>query len=77
MPATLESDDIHITFLNWIFTVISGSLSPAWRVLRLWMEERSPFRRVHANILNKQSRTSYKGWSSNLGVGRGANKSSP
>jgi len=52
MPATLESDDIHITFLNWIFTVISGSLSPAWRVLRLWMEERSPFRRVHANILN-------------------------
>ena len=26
-----------------------------------------------ANILNKQSRTADKGWSSSLGVGRGAN----
>jgi hypothetical protein len=25
------------------------------------------------NILNKQSRTANSGWSSNLGVGRGAN----
>jgi hypothetical protein len=33
--------------------------------------------RVAANILNKQSRTVDKGWSSNLGVGRGANNSSP
>jgi hypothetical protein len=33
--------------------------------------------RVPANILNKQSRTADKGWSSNLGVGRGANNSSP
>jgi hypothetical protein len=31
--------------------------------------------RVAANILNKQSRTSNKGWSSILGVGRGANSS--
>jgi hypothetical protein len=30
-----------------------------------------------ANILNKQSRTADKGWSSSLGVGRGANNSSP
>jgi hypothetical protein len=30
-----------------------------------------------ANILNKQSRTADKGWSSSLGVGRGANISSP
>jgi hypothetical protein len=29
--------------------------------------------RVAANILNKQSRTADKGWSSILGVGRGAN----
>jgi hypothetical protein len=28
-------------------------------------------------ILNKQSRTADKGWSSSLGVGRGAKKSSP
>jgi hypothetical protein len=37
--------------------------------LRLWREA--------ANILNKQSRTADKGWSSRLGVGRGANNSSP
>jgi hypothetical protein len=30
-----------------------------------------------SNIVNKQSRTSDKGWSSSLGVGREANKSSP
>jgi hypothetical protein len=30
-------------------------------------------RRVPANILNKQSRTTDRGWSSSLGVGRGAN----
>jgi hypothetical protein len=34
-------------------------------------------RRVAANILNNQSRTADKGWSSSLGVGRGANNSSP
>jgi hypothetical protein len=33
--------------------------------------------RAAANILNKQSRTTDKGWSSSLGVGRGANNSSP
>ena len=30
-----------------------------------------------ANILNKQSRTADKGWSSGLGVGRGVNNSLP
>jgi hypothetical protein len=33
--------------------------------------------REAANILNKQSRTADKGSSSSLGVGRGANNSSP
>jgi hypothetical protein len=33
--------------------------------------------RVAANILNKQSRSADKGWSSSLGVGRGAYNSSP
>jgi hypothetical protein len=33
--------------------------------------------KVAVNILNKQSRTADKGWSSSLGVGRGANNSSP
>jgi hypothetical protein len=31
--------------------------------------------RVAANVLNKQSRTVDKGWSSNLGVERGTNNS--
>jgi hypothetical protein len=35
------------------------------------------FWRVAANILNKQSRTDDKWWSSSLGVGRGANNASP
>jgi hypothetical protein len=60
-------------FPRWV-----GPLSPrhgafsgcGWRkVLRL--------RRVAANILNKQSRTADKGWSSSLGVGRVANNPSP
>jgi hypothetical protein len=34
-------------------------------------------RRVAANILKKQSRTAGKGWASSLGVGCGANNSSP
>jgi len=33
--------------------------------------------RVAANILNKQSLTTDKGWSSSLEVGRGANNFSP
>jgi len=49
----------------------------AWRVLKLQMKERLPLWRVAANILNKQSRTADKGWSSSLEVGRGANNFSP
>jgi hypothetical protein len=56
----------------------SGPLSPGhgassgcgWRNgLLLW--------RLTPNTLNKQSRAADKGWPSSLGVGRGANKSSP
>jgi len=53
------------------------SVTTAWRVLRLRREERPPIRRVAANILNKQSWIADKGWSFILGVGRGANNSSP
>ena len=42
----------------------------------LWMEERPPLRRVAANVLNKQSRTADKRWSSSLGIERGAKNSS-
>jgi hypothetical protein len=52
-------------------------VTTAWRFLRLRMEERPPMWRVAANILNKQSRTADKGWSSSLGVGRGVDNSSP
>jgi hypothetical protein len=52
-------------------------VSTAWRVLRLRMEERLPVLRVAAVILNKQSRRAETGWSSKLGVGRGASNSSP
>ena len=48
-----------------------------WSVLRLRMEERPPIWRVAANILNKQSWTADEGWSPSLGVGRGANNTSP
>jgi len=53
------------------------SVTTAWRVLGLRMEEQAPVRRVDVNILNKQPRTPDTGWSSSLGVGRGANNSSP
>jgi hypothetical protein len=67
--------------LNIILPSISGSpkwvpVTTAWRVFGLRMEERPLIRRVAANILNKQLRIADKGWSSNLGVGRGANNSS-
>jgi len=41
------------------------------------VEERPPIRGVAANIFNKQSSTAYKRRSSSLGVGHGANNSSP
>ena len=41
-------------------------VTTAWRVLRLRMEERPPLWRVAANMLNKESRTADKGWSSSL-----------
>jgi len=37
---------------------------------------RPPIWKIAANILNKQSRTADKGWSSSLGFGRGANNCS-
>ena len=51
-------------------------VTTAWRVFRLQIKERPPIRRVAANKLNKQSRTADEGWSSSLGVGRGANNPS-
>jgi len=52
-------------------------VTTVWRVFKLRLEERPPKKWVSANILNKQSRTPDKGWSSRLGVWRGANNFSP
>jgi hypothetical protein len=86
-----QLNPVHIStshFLKIPLNIILPSTpgSPQWsvslrlshrNVLRLRMEERPPIWRVAANILNKQSRTTDKGWSSRLGVGRGANNSWP
>ena len=42
-------------------------VTTAWRVLRLRIEGRPLIWMIAANILNKQSRTADKGWSSSLG----------
>jgi len=54
-------------------TMISGSGTTAWRVFRLWMEERLPIWMVAANISSKQSQTTEEGWSFSLGVVQSAN----
>jgi len=51
-------------------------VTTAWRVLRLRIEQH-PILVVAVNILNTQSRTDDKGWSPSLGVGQGADNSSP
>ena len=71
IPFHKMSASIFIHHDKWI------PVTTAWRVLRLRMEERPPIWRVAANKLNKQSRTADEGWSSSLGVGRGANNASP
>jgi len=60
------------------FPVIRGSLPPRHGASSCWVRRNIlQVRRLAANILNKQSRTADKGWSCRLGVGRGANYSSP
>jgi hypothetical protein len=75
--ATKVSISGDFCYANSLVPCWVGPLSPqhgassgcGWReVLRL--------RSVTANILNKQSRRADKGWSSSLGVGRGANNPS-
>jgi len=58
-------------------TMMWVPVTTAWRVLGLRMEEWPPIWRVAVNRLNKQPRTADEGWSSSLGVGRGANNPSP
>jgi hypothetical protein len=65
--AKVNLDSIKLVRVKWV------PVTTAWRVLWLRMEERPPIWRVAANKLNKQSRTADEGWSSSVGVGRGAN----
>jgi len=58
--------------MRWVYRLCSGSVTKAWRVLRLRIEERLQIRMVAVSKLNKQPRTADEGWSSSLGVGRGA-----
>ena len=52
---------------------ISGSVTTACHIPRLWMEEWPPIWKAAAIILNRESRTADKGCYSSLGFGRGAN----
>ena len=54
-----------------------GPVTTAWHILGLRMEERPPIWKVAVNKLNKQLRTADEGWSSSLGVLRGANNPFP
>jgi hypothetical protein len=54
----------EFTNIKWVPVII------AWRILRLWMEEQPPVRRVAAYTLNKQAQTANEGWTSSLGVGQ-------
>ena len=69
-PTKVKDTNHTSVHVRWV------PVTMAWRVLRLRMEERVPIWRVAANKLNKQLRTADEGWSSSLGVGRGANNAS-
>jgi hypothetical protein len=60
---------LHVRWVPCHHGMARPQVSDGGNALQVW--------RVAANILNKQSRTANKGWSSSLGVGRVANNSSP
>jgi hypothetical protein len=59
--------NIHVRWVPCYHGMTRPRVADAGNDLQIW--------RVAANILNKQSWTANKGWSSSLGVGRGANNS--
>jgi hypothetical protein len=59
---------VHVSWVPYHHSMASPQVADGGDGHQIW--------RVAANILNKQSRTADKGWSSILGVGRGANNSS-
>ena len=79
-----KHQDIYIYIYIYLFILAKGCIdhdkwvpvTTAWRVLSLRMEELLSIWIVAANILNKQSRTVEKWWSSSLGFRRGSLSSS-
>jgi hypothetical protein len=68
---TVSKSYLHTTHVRWVLcrhSMARSRIADGGHDLQIW--------RVAANILNKQSRTADKGWSSSLRVGRGANNSS-
>jgi hypothetical protein len=59
----------HVKWVHWHHSMARPRVADRGYGLQIW--------RVAANILNKKSRTADSGWSSSLGVGRGANNPSP
>jgi len=71
-PTTLKLLYIASTHVRWIpchHNMARSQVAGGGEGLQIW--------RVAANILNKQSQTADRGWSSSLGVRRGANNHSP
>jgi hypothetical protein len=60
---------IHVKWVPCLHDMARPQVADGGGGLQIW--------RVAANILNKQSRTAVKGWSSSLRAGRGANNSPP
>jgi hypothetical protein len=60
---------VHVRWVPCHHGMARPEVAGGGGALQLWREA--------ANILNKQSRTADKGWSSSLGVGRGASNYSP
>jgi hypothetical protein len=59
----------HVRWIPYRHGMAHPQVVEGGNALQVWREA--------ANILNKQSWTADKGWSSSMGVGRGANDSSP
>jgi hypothetical protein len=59
----------HVKWVQFHHSMVRPRVVDRGDGLQIW--------RVDANILNKQSRTADSGWSSSLGVGRGANNPPP
>jgi hypothetical protein len=72
-PEAKRVNTHHVPYIFYFYALKKCDewvlVTKAWRFLRLRMEERHPIWRIAPNILNKQSRTTDKGWPSSFEVG--------